>query len=42
MTTHFLDEILTMTDTLTTAPVAPLLARLFAEAPRCLPANSRA
>jgi predicted O-methyltransferase YrrM len=32
MTTHFLDEILTMTDTLTTAPVAPLLARLFAEA----------
>ena len=32
MTTHLFDEIFTMTDTLTTAPVAPLLARLFAEA----------
>jgi predicted O-methyltransferase YrrM len=32
MTTHLFDEIFTMTDTLTTSPVAPLLARLFAEA----------
>ena len=32
MTAHLSYEIFTMTDTLTTSPVAPLLARLFAEA----------